>query len=235
MRRSTRRRIVFVLAFGALGYWSWILASGGIVRRPPRKLDRPAVGVTALSAANGPVASVASPSRTRTAASSRANGAASPADDAANSRARIASDPTARLAEVEVALAQLDEPLPAGRFEGLDDLASAWGSTTEPRAKPAGDGEPELARWMRDHALAGTHVRGSLRIAVLGERVVREGDTLDGALVRRIDRGSIEIEWNGAPHTLLFAAQDTPFDEKTRANDENTPAQTDHTTGGGAR
>lgn len=191
MRR--KQVIATALALGAAVYWGSILASGGVVRRAERKLDRPALGV--------PVASLAGGAARGTGANSEPSEARA---GAAGSSTPRPSDPRARLDELEQRLAQLETPLPAGRFAGLDPLACAWSrrasasDVDEPRVSE----DAQFSAWSAAHALGGTHVHGSLRIAILGGRVVREGDTLEGARVARIDPGSLEVEWNGALREL---------------------------------
>ncbi len=186
------------LALCAAVYWGYILSSGGVVRRAERKLDRPALGV--------PAASLAS-SGARDAGAQREPGTIAAGGVASVTAAARPGDPRARLDALEQLLEQLETPLSAGRFAGLDPLACAWSrrACAPDASAPQAEDDPEFAAWHRAHALGGTHVHGTLRIAILGGRVVREGDTLEGARVARIDPGSVELEWKGALRQLEVA------------------------------
>jgi hypothetical protein len=184
-----RARLVAIgLAVIAVAVWVFVLASGGVVRRPPRKLDRAAAPTPASAATTGA-------ERKGTATGD------------ARAPERRASDPRSRLDGLEQRLGELLVPLPAARFAGLDALACAWSRSSADGGLGGGDpaADDEFEAWRRTHALAGTHVHGSLRIAILGTQVVREGDQIDGARVARIDPGSVEIDWMGTSRQLELA------------------------------
>lgn len=183
MKLLRDRRIAFTAAAAAVASWSWIVASGGIVKHPPRKPDRAVRADVAITPAGDPSPAVA--------------GQAPVAGEA---------DPSARLANLEARLDALGTSslaLSPGALAG--DLA-AWHDARERAQLEAvavrefgATGDSQLDAWLLDHPLDGTRVRGTQRIAAFGKHVVREGDTLaDGAArALRIEPAGVVVACRG--------------------------------------
>jgi hypothetical protein len=65
---------------------------------------------------------------------------------------------------------------------------------------PAADPPPELPRLV----LQGTSVLGGKPVAVVSDRRVFEGDTIEGAVVIRIEERSVTLEFEGRRFTLTL-------------------------------
>ena len=104
-------------------------------------------------------------------------------------------------------------PAPAPQRLDLPAAGSAWEPppvSSAPRPRPAA-GAPATASVSQDGAPA-TRVltlnaiseQGGVPIAVVNDRVVREGETFDGIRVLRIRASEVEVEVDGARRILRF-------------------------------
>lgn len=198
MRALRDRRVAFTAFAAAAALWVWILASGGIVRHPPRKPDR---------AVDAPSAGVV-PGDTRAEGSSSALAS----DDGER-------DPRARLAALEARLGALAAPALVLQGEPLERDLAAWHGARERAQLEAiavrefgATGDSTLDAWLLEHPLDGTRVRAAQRIATFGSRVVREGDTLaDGAgRVVRIEPAGVVITCRGRELLVPLRAASGP-------------------------
>jgi hypothetical protein len=106
---------------------------------------------------------------------------------------------------------EAQEAAPA--YERADDSATSW--TPPPPAvpsRPRAAANPAVRPSpIPDRAPAGRLLRlnaisqqGGTPIAVVNERVVREGDLFDGVRILRIGAAEVEVEVDGARRTLRF-------------------------------
>ena len=110
----------------------------------------------------------------------------------------------------------VQDPAPAGPADrtGVPPVATGWGSPPEanpPRTPPAADpaparsgAEPERTPPGPILLLHAISEQDGTPIAVVNERVVREGDSFDGVRILRIGATEVEVEVAGARRTLRF-------------------------------
>lgn len=190
MKRDPRlqRRLAGTFAVGALGLWGWIFATGGVVRHPPLKLDRPAVGAVAA-----PIAERAEPERGRPPAadSSAFGGRASSESRASEARKRVPgdADPRARLADLSARLEALAAAA-APRGEIVDAAFDAAPMEAVARAS-----DDSAAGFLAQAPFEGVRVRSGLRVASFGGAVFAEGEELVPGRVRlaRVEPGGVVL------------------------------------------
>lgn len=192
------RRAALAAALGAVGLWAWILATGGIVRHPPRKLDRPATGAVAPS-----------PEETRAsrAASSdeRAN-AVRPAPASAVSAPPL-DDPRARLDSI----ARRIDALEAERAPRRGALDAAFSGAFAANEAPVPALDEITARFLADAPFEGVRARAGLRVASFGGRLFVEGEELVAGALRlaRVDSGGVVLAGPAGAVRLSAPAQRT--------------------------
>ena len=69
--------------------------------------------------------------------------------------------------------------------------------------------------------LSYTRIAGTHREALIGDRLVREGDTVAGARVERIERGAVHLRRGDTRETLTFASRN-PANARPES-DEDSP------------
>ncbi|MBK7876507.1 MAG: hypothetical protein IPJ77_12290 [Planctomycetes bacterium] len=179
------RRAAIVLALGAAGLWGWIFATGGVVRRPPPKLDRPAraaaaAAVPAQEPASAPV--VGGGARATRAPSPDVQSAARPEPDA---------DPRTRLD----ALARRLDALEAARAPQRDALDAAFAGAPNRTTAAEPELDAQTAAFLASAPFEGVRARAGLRVASFGGRLFVEGDELvPGALrLSRVDASGVVL------------------------------------------
>jgi len=184
-RASFALGAVLALSIVALGMW-WLLRPS---HAGPSSPPAPA------AAANEPAAEPASPAR----------GAPS---DAADQPSRDESAPSASPLPVEEGAAAAAAPAGARPFP-----SSAAGPGAHPGAVAAGPSQPatppgaatrDSEPAMPDLHLSAISVRDGTPIALVNDRLVREGDSFDGVRIVRIGEAEVEVEFRGARHVLRF-------------------------------
>jgi hypothetical protein len=110
--------------------------------------------------------------------------------------------------EAEVAL---DEPPPVVPVETAERSAQTVQSVQSdqavlavPAEVPTEDPGPESAPELPQLVLQGTSVLSGKPVAVVSDRRVFEGDTIEGAVVVRIEERLVELEFEGRRFTLTF-------------------------------
>jgi hypothetical protein len=110
----------------------------------------------------------------------------------------------------------VQDPAPAGLADraGVPPAATGWGSPPEanaPRTPPAADPAPARSGAVPERTPPGPILllhaiseQDGAPIAVVNERVVREGDSFDGVRILRIGATEVEVEVDGARRTLRF-------------------------------
>lgn len=190
MKRPASAKLPLALAAAAAASWAFILARGGLVEHPPRKPDRAARATVPESGARAATGDEVGPA-------SRRGPDLDPAARVAALEARVEALVAARSRFERADAAELDQRLAAS----LAPVPAARGATDEL--------DPDLAAFLAESPLEGTHVRGALRIASFGGRVLREGDELvpGRARVERIEPGGVLVDCGERRVHLAFAAR----------------------------
>ncbi len=196
-RPTHARRAAILLALGAVGLWGWILATGGVVRRPPPKLER------AARASVAPRASEAQPAR---ASSPRVAVTTPPPAQSA-----VEEDPRARLA----ALARRIEALEHAAAPKRDALDGAFAGALSAGASAEAALDETTTRFLASAPFEGVRARAGLRVANFGGRLYVEGEELvPGALrLARIDSSGVVL---AGPHGDARVPLPTPRTEEGR-------------------